>query len=155
DDYTPALGGAATIGVGQSFVDITITPVSDSLTEGPETVGLTLVDTASYDVGSAASAIVTIADDPPAVAAVSLAATDSDASEIGGDPGTFRISRTGSTVGALTVNYTVATGPGQADGADYSPALSGAATIADGESFVDLSVTPQSDGLAEGPEEII
>ena len=55
-----------TIPPGQAFVDITITPVDDNLFEGPETLTLTLADSGSYDVGSPASATVTIADnDPP------------------------------------------------------------------------------------------
>src|SRR5262249_55116397 len=61
-DYTPTLTGAATITSGQSFVDITITPVDDQLVEGNETVTLTLGDSGSYDVGASASATVTIAD---------------------------------------------------------------------------------------------
>ena len=43
---------------------------------------------------------------------VSITATDANATETGNDTGTFRISRTGSTVGPLTVNYTIATGAG-------------------------------------------
>ena len=61
-DYTPALTGAASILSGQSFVDLTITPVNDILVEGNETVTLTLGDSGSYDVGAAATATATIAD---------------------------------------------------------------------------------------------
>jgi uncharacterized protein len=62
DDYTPALTGTATFAAGQSFVDISITPVDDGLTEVSETVTLTLVDGANYDLGTANTATVTIAD---------------------------------------------------------------------------------------------
>jgi hypothetical protein len=51
-----------TIAAGLTFVDISMTPLSDSLAEGAETILLTLGDTGSYDVGSPASATVTIAD---------------------------------------------------------------------------------------------
>ncbi|MEO5716923.1 MAG: SdiA-regulated domain-containing protein [Luteolibacter sp.] len=61
-DYTPALASPATIPAGESFVDITITPVDDSEVEGGETVTLNLGDTGSYDVGTPASATVTIID---------------------------------------------------------------------------------------------
>jgi hypothetical protein len=54
------------IAAAQSFVDITITPVLDSVAEGAETVFLTLGDTGSYDVGSPVSATITIADAPAA-----------------------------------------------------------------------------------------
>src|SRR5262249_13983799 len=70
-DYSPTLSGVATIPAGQSFVDITIVPVLDAQSEGPETVSLTLGDTGSYDVGSPASATITIAD-APAVPAPAL-----------------------------------------------------------------------------------
>ena len=85
---------------------------------------------------------------------VDISATDGSAAETGSDPGTFRITRTGSTVGALTVNYTIATGAGQAGGADYTPALTGVATIDPGQSFVDVTIAPVDDGVFEGPETV-
>src|SRR5262249_45102930 len=42
----------------------------------------------------------------PATPVVSVSAIDPTASETGGDTGTLRFSRTGSTAGALTVSYT-------------------------------------------------
>ena len=83
---------------------------------------------------------------------VNITATDASATEIGNDTGTFRISRTGSTVGPLTVSYTIATGAGQATSADYTPTLTGAATIPSGQSFVDITITPVNDNLLEGIE---
>ena len=90
----------------------------------------------------------------PPTPVVTIAATDANAAEAGSDPGTLRISRTGSTVGALAVNYTIATGAGQASSADYAPALTGLATIPSGQSFVDVTITPVDDGLFEGPETV-
>ena len=66
---------------------------------------------------------------------ITIAATDANASETGSDPGTFRITRTGSTVGSLTVNYIIATGSGQATSTDYAPTLTGVATIASAVDF--------------------
>src|SRR5262249_32363830 len=57
---------------------------------------------------------------------VNITATDATATETGKDTGTFRFSRTGSTIGPLTVSYTIATGPGQATASDYTPTLTGA-----------------------------
>jgi uncharacterized protein YjiK len=65
-DYTPALTGTVLIPAGASSVDVTITPVDDSLVEGAETVTLTLSDTGSYDVGTNASATITIQDNDSA-----------------------------------------------------------------------------------------
>ncbi|MEP0925408.1 cadherin-like domain-containing protein [Leptolyngbya sp. ST-U4] len=66
-DYTPTLTGTAMIAAEQSFVDVTITPVDDAEVEGSETVTLTVVDTADYDLGAATAADVAIADNdtPP------------------------------------------------------------------------------------------
>jgi uncharacterized protein YjiK len=85
---------------------------------------------------------------------VTIAATDGTAAETGSSPGSFRISRTGSTVGPLTVNYTIATGAGKATAADYTPTLTGAATFAPGQSFLDIVISPVDDSLFEGPESL-
>jgi Calx-beta domain len=78
-----------------------------------------------------------------------------NAAEAASGNGTFRISRTtGDASAPLVVNYSVATGAGQAtSGADYA-ALSGTATIAANTSFVDVIVTPVDDLLAEGTENV-
>jgi uncharacterized protein YjiK/phosphodiesterase/alkaline phosphatase D-like protein len=86
---------------------------------------------------------------------VNITATDASATEIGNDTGTFHITRSGSTVGPLTVSYTVATGAGQATSDDYTPTLLGSATIPSGQSFVDITITPVSDNLLEGVEAVI
>jgi uncharacterized protein YjiK/phosphodiesterase/alkaline phosphatase D-like protein len=85
---------------------------------------------------------------------VNITATDANATETGNDTGAFRISRTGGTVGPLTVSYTIATGPGQATSADYTPTLTGAATILSGQSFIDITITPTPDNLVEGNETV-
>jgi uncharacterized protein len=61
-DYTPSLAGTANIAAGQSFVDVTITPVDDLSPETTETLTLTLVDTDAYNLGATNMATVTIAD---------------------------------------------------------------------------------------------
>lgn len=85
----------------------------------------------------------------PAVPTVTISATDPTASEAGSDPGTLRISRSGATTEALVVSYTLA---GTASAADYTPALAGTATIAVGQSFVDLTITPVDDAFIEPTE---
>ncbi|HKE59755.1 MAG TPA: SdiA-regulated domain-containing protein [Pyrinomonadaceae bacterium] len=83
---------------------------------------------------------------------VNITATDANATETGNDTGTFHITRSGGTLGPLTVSYTIATGPGRASAADYTPTLTGAATIPAGQSFVDITITPVNDNLVEGNE---
>lgn len=61
-DYN-ALTGTVTIPAGQASTTIVISPVNDAnATEGNESVVVTLSDTATYDLGAASAATVTIAD---------------------------------------------------------------------------------------------
>jgi predicted extracellular nuclease len=85
---------------------------------------------------------------------LTIASTDDSATEAGLNPGVFRIARTGAITSSLAVSYTVASGSGQASGSDYTPVLNGSATIAAGQSFVDITITPVDDLLVEGPETI-
>lgn len=66
DDYAAVLH-PVTIPAGAAFVDVTVTPVDDIVIEGDETVTLSLIDGAAFDLGAAASASLTLADNdvPP------------------------------------------------------------------------------------------
>ncbi len=121
----------------------TITQLSALGTNGAFTAAATTNEIGSPGTASASSTVL-----------VSITATDDSAAEQGSDPGTFRISRTGSTTSELQVVYTIATGSGQATSGDYTPALTSPATIAAGQSFVDLTITPVDDALIEGPETV-
>ena len=123
----------SSVGVNGAFAIPDVNP-------GPPPVPVTAIGSPGV-LGAATTSVVTIA------------ATDAGAAETGGDPGTFRITRTGSTAGALTVNYTIAAGAGQATSADYT-GLQGFATFAPGQSFVDITITPVDDTLFEGPETV-
>ncbi|MFT3922334.1 MAG: SdiA-regulated domain-containing protein [Myxococcales bacterium] len=90
----------------------------------------------------------------PTAPVVTIVATDASASETN-DPGSFRISRTGSTISALNVNYILGTGAGKASSSDYTPALSGVVTIPAGQSFMDVTITPVADVLIEGTESLL
>ncbi len=163
-DYTLSAGGVnvlntATIPAGQSFVDITVTPVDDALAELTETVSLTLGTNAAYLLNlNAATAVVNIQDDEPII---SIAAPDAASAESGSPAtnlGTFRISRTGAVTDPLTVNFTRS---GSAVfGVDYTFAASGAdllglsVVIPAGQSFVDITLTPTDDVFAEGTESV-
>jgi uncharacterized protein YjiK len=83
---------------------------------------------------------------------VGITALDALASETGSDPGVFRFTRSGSTTSALTVVYNIATGAGQATPDDYTPTLTGSQIIPAGAAFVDVTITPVDDAIAEGPE---
>jgi VCBS repeat-containing protein len=88
----------------------------------------------------------------PMLPIVGVTASDADASEQGLDPGTFSITRSGSTVGDLLVLYDLS-GSATA-GADYE-ALPGSATIPDGASSTDVTILPIDDAEAEGGETVV
>src|SRR6185436_11429967 len=98
---------------GAPFVNITVAPVSDLSSEGPETVMLTLIEDAAYVLGSLAEATITIADaDPAARPTVSVSASgalgDNLATESGSDSGAFMFTRNGGSVaGELIIHYSV------------------------------------------------
>jgi hypothetical protein len=147
-----ALAGSTVILTGQSSAQIVVTPIDDGVVgENDETVTVTLTPDAAYTVGGQNSAGVTIVDNNPAT--VTISATDDTATELGPTTGMFTVSRSGSTVSALAVNYTVS---GTATpGSDYQP-LSGSVLIAAGQSSTQIVVTPVYDGIAgEGDETVI
>jgi uncharacterized protein YjiK len=88
DDYTPTLTGSQVIPAGAASVDVTVTPVDDAIAEGSEQLTLTLSDTGSYDVGTAASATVTIQDNdsanlaPTAVTLLNTVPSISEAADV-------------------------------------------------------------------------
>jgi hypothetical protein len=137
------------IPANQSSLVVLVTPLADNLAEGDETFSLTLDPLPTYEIGSPASATVTIADDP---AIVTIAAPDPDADEAGPDPGTFRLSRTGGNLAAeLTVE--VVRGGSALNGSDYA-FTSRLIDIPAGEPSLDVVITPLADNLVEGDERV-
>ncbi|MCC5639339.1 phytase [Nostoc sp. CHAB 5844] len=86
-----------------------------------------------------------------ATSVLSITSTTPEAAEADLTAGTFRISRAGSTTNALTFDYTV--GGTATNGSDYD-SLTGTATIASGQSYVDISVQPIDDNLVESNETV-
>jgi hypothetical protein len=79
---------------------------------------------------------------------VSVAAVDATAKEEKQDPGTFRISRGGSTRYALPVSFSLA-GTSSDGTADYTISHTGSVTIPAGQSFIDVTLTPVDDKNVE------
>lgn len=138
-DYT-MLTGTATFAAGSATTTVVVSPIVDPAIEGAETVILTLTSVAPYELGSPATATVTITDTNTPV--VSVTAFDSNALESTLDPGRFRFTRTGSTAATLTVTFTVA---GTAtSGVDYQ-ALPVSVIFAVGSATADVVVMPLQD----------
>jgi hypothetical protein len=93
---------SAVIPAGSSSVDVVITPIDDSATEVTESVTLTLVGTAQYDVKAPVVAVAYITDNESAV--INVSATDATAYErFPADRLVFQIERIGQTNSELFV----------------------------------------------------
>jgi PKD repeat protein len=149
EDYGP-LPGTVTFQAGAATASIFVTPTDDSVYEGDETVILTLLPGASYGVGPANTATITIVDNDLPI--VTIIATDPTAYESDRVPGHLTIYRTENTLKPLTVNY-VLTGTAT-NGVDYNK-LSGTITIPQGSSSGIVTVTPVDDEEYEGPETVV
>lgn len=148
DDYTDP-GVSLEIPAGASFATLSIAPLTDSLTEGSESVVLSLVAKPHYSLGTTTSGTVTIAD--VVAATLSLSVIDDTASEGGGDPGSLEIRRSGSTSASLSVNVSLA-GSASAD-VDYNR-ITSPLTIPAGASSLVVSVVPMADSVAESAETV-
>ncbi len=145
-DYTPSLSGSVTIPDGAAAAFININAVNDALSEGPESLVLTLAAGTGYHIGEAAAATVDLLDDDRPV--VQIDAIDHEAYEVGPDAGKFLIVRNTNS-GDLTVNYSVS---GTAAPGDYSETLSGSVVIPDGQYTATITVTPVNDSEIENDE---
>jgi hypothetical protein len=140
---------SATIPAGETNVLVVITPIDDGIAEPSETVTLSLLSSADYNIVSPAAATAFISDNEPIV---SLSVPDEFGSEEGPDTITFNIIRTGNTAQPLTVNYQL-TGTAT-NGLDYvTNTLS--ATIPAGETNALVVITPIDDSQAEFTETVI
>ncbi len=155
-DYTlsangvPILGTSVVIPDGDDFVDVVVTAVNDALVEIDETIRMTLLANANYNLATAVAnrfAVVTLVDDEPFVNVTNQA----DGTE-GGAAGTVRFTRVGSTVGDLTVRFVV--GGTAISGRDYT-SIGTFAVIPDGTDFVDVDINTIQDTLAESTETVI
>lgn len=139
----------ATIPAGQSSVAVALEIIDDGLFELEETLSVSILGATSsetIDVGTPATAQVTITDDDPApsVAFVSSAAqADEAAAQV-----TLNIAL--SEVAGAVIEVPLTYG-GTADAADFDD-LPAAVTIPAGAQGMDLVLRPVNDGVAEGPE---
>jgi hypothetical protein len=159
-DYTisPAPGSSSpytlTIPAGASHLDVTITPKQDTISEGPETVLLTLVEENAYVIGWQAEVRIEIEDDEnPGTPSVYVSSgADNRATESGNDTGSFTVNRLGNRAGDLTVFYTL--GGSATPDVDYV-APPGSVVIPAGESSVAVTFAAIDDELVEGDETVV
>tara|TARA_R110002073_G_scaffold315027_1_gene487457 strand:- start:2284 stop:6231 length:3948 start_codon:yes stop_codon:yes gene_type:complete len=151
-DFT-ALSGSVTIPAGQSSATINVNPTDDTTVEPDETIILTVIDTASYDVGAAAAATGTITNDDQVVVnpgTISLSPATISVSE-GGSVATFTITRTGGSDGAVSVVFATSNGTAIA-GADYTGKTQ-TVSFADGDSATQTITVSIIDDTVDEPNE--
>ncbi|HEY2329659.1 MAG TPA: Ig-like domain-containing protein [Verrucomicrobiae bacterium] len=146
DDYRRPVEGDMPVSIvipaGASSYTMNIAAIGNEYNVNPETASLTLNTDPAYTVGAAASATISIVSNVVVtLPTISVAATDASASRVGLDPGTFTITRTGSTGAALTVNYSL--GGTAVNGSDYN-LLATSVTIPAGSASTTLTVAPKS-----------
>jgi autotransporter-associated beta strand protein len=147
-DYS-TLPSMITIPAGQNSVNVTVTPIDDTLIEKSEEVIATIsVNKSIYICDSAESAAtVSIADDD--IPYVTISVPDVIAAESGLNSGVFLVTRTGSTTDALKVYYGLS---GDALlGTDYA-ALTGEVIIPAGAASAPIVIKPYDDDIAEPTE---
>jgi hypothetical protein len=149
-DFTPA-GCNATIPANQSSATLTITPNVDNRIEGDETVVATLTGSASnsYAIGSAATATLTLADDP---VLITLTASDPDAAEAGPDHGAFLITRSGGDFGQA-VTVLLGRGGSASRGTDYAQ-IPASLTLAANATAATLDIIVIDDAIVENSETV-
>jgi hypothetical protein len=156
NDYrTPAgdMPVSVTIPAGMASFTMSIVAVANETGANPETVVLTLSSDAAYTVGGASNATVTILTPPPVVLpTITVTATDANAARTNLDPGTFTVTRSGSTASALTVNL-VFTGTAT-NGVDYNTVAT-STTIPAGAASATITVTPKASTNLAGSQTIV
>ncbi len=154
-DYT-ALTGSILIPIGATSASFSLIPVNDTESEQTETITLSIATGASFIADVSAGTITArILDDD--VQTISVTAGDAVAMEVDRstgtpNPGTFILTRTGSTAAPVTVYYSVA---GTAlHGTDYD-ALPGSVVIPAGHTQAAVTIMPRADSFAEGSESVV
>ncbi len=147
-----------TFGAGNSTATVTVDPSADATTEPDETVILTVVAGAGYNVGAPSSATGTITNDDNAVV-VSVAVSPGAVNEDGATNLVYTFTRNDSN-GALTANFTIGgtatfnTDYTQAGAATFAPP-NGTVTFADGSLTATVTVDPTADITVEPDETVI
>lgn len=148
-DYTVVglTAPSVTIPAGQTSVSVTVNALTDTETEGAETVVVSLAAGTGYVLGTSSSATLTINDVPVGTPAVSLSV--SPESVVEGGSATFTATLSSAATAAINVPYTLS---GNAtEGNDYT-GTGTSFSFAPGATTATLSVLTVDDTETEGNE---
>ncbi|MBE9235079.1 hypothetical protein IQ227_03230 [Anabaena aphanizomenioides LEGE 00250] len=145
-DYS-SLNGTATFAPGSTTTTITVTPTDDFIFEGNETVNLTLATGTGYNIGTAQTATVTIADND---AIPQLSINDVIITE--GNSGTknanFILTLSNPSTQTISVNYQTVDDDATTANNDYV-AKTGTITFTPGQTTQTLPITINGDTVGE------
>lgn len=137
-----------TIPTGATAASITIDPVVDGVTEGPETIDIALTSATGADLGAAVTSLVTI--DEANLPTVELVGGGASGLE---GAGPIFLSVELSAPSALPVQVTIAYGGTATNGVDYF-ATASPLTILPGNTAGSIALDPFPDGFVEGDETV-
>jgi Ca2+-binding RTX toxin-like protein len=155
-----SIGTSVTFLPGFATATVTVDPTADNISEGNETVALTLASGNGYSIGTVTPVQASILDDD---AIITLeVSTPSSVAEDGNTNLDYTFTRTGSTANALTVNYTIATGGNSAAlGTDYlltgdngGASTTRTVTFAKDSATAKVTIDPTADNTLE-PDETV
>ena len=164
-DYARPVG-TITIPAGAQQASLTVMPLADLVTEGEETLTVTLAEAPEYRIGASPCGVAAFGNKTPALsdllplqgaaslAAVSVTVEDGSSSESLTTPngGRFRVARSGAVDAPLTVKLVYA---GTAtEGVDY-PTMAHDVTIPAGKAYVSLPLMPIQDCVKEKNEKVV
>ncbi|MEQ1750115.1 MAG: Calx-beta domain-containing protein, partial [Prosthecobacter sp.] len=151
-DFT-TIPSVITIPINAASITVPITPIQDTQAEPLETITISAANDPAYVrptlIASYTSTLYLADDDAPRV---TVAATDSAATEAGNDPGIFTLTRTGDLSQPLNVLYGL-TGSAL-HGVDYG-VLTGDVTFAAGSRAATVVITPVNDAIGEPAQTVV
>ncbi len=155
-DYS-SLSGSVTFVQGSSSAAIAVSVTDDAVDDDAETIVLTLVDGAAYDLGTPSSTTITIADDDDPPVVVPDVSFGSSVYSGGEGSGSRSVSvglvlSAAAPSGGLAVSYQV--GGSAVAGSDYS-SLSGSVTFVQGSSSAAIAVSVTDDAVDDDAETIV
>ncbi|WP_013334240.1 Calx-beta domain-containing protein [Gloeothece verrucosa] len=150
--------GTVTFAANSSTATLTIDPTSDTTIETNETVALTLSSSANYTVGTTSAVTGTIINDD-VLPTITLAVSPTSVNEDGTTNLIYTFTRTGSTEGALSVNFGVGgsatfNNDYTSSGAASFSATTGSITFAANNNQASLTLNPTGDTTVESHETV-
>ena len=145
-DYS-SLNGTATFAPGSTTTTVTVTPTDDLVFEGNETVILTVTTGTGYNVGTAKTATVTIADNDaiPQLSISDIAITEGNS---GTKNANFILSLSNPSKQTIRVNYQTVDDDATTANSDYV-AKTGTITFTPGQTTQTLPITINGDTVGE------